>query len=421
MINSQLASVSNTFTNISFAFNNFSFREFVDIGIVSLIIYIVVLFIIQSRSYFIVTISAILAFISFFSQNLNLSLTRTILQPLSTLAFIIVAIVFQREIRKFFKWIITGQKDWFSVTKHISKSASTEISDAIMYMSKYKIGGIFVFVGKQDLEDIIEGGQDLDGKITKEILLSIFDKNSSGHDGAVIIDDDMIKKFGVHLPLAKDFSNFRKVGTRHRASAGITEDTDAVAVAISEERGSITYFEQGKAISISDENALNSQLKKLTGELESKHTNFWHYFFIKNFWPKLISITLATTLWTIMFVQTGIIKKEYTVPLSFQLLSNGFEIDSQTARKQVNVVLQGKSRDINQIDPAKLEIRIDAKDFAIGTKEIEIKKEMLNVPSFITVSEIDPESISINLKAKEITPVDNSVVEKSSIPEEKNN
>lgn len=395
IFSNQLASVSNIFTNITFALDSFTMREATDILIVSLIIYVVLLFVKQTRSYFLVGISLLLVSVSLFSQNLNLSLTRSILQPLSTLTFIIIAIVFQREIRKFFKWILTGQKDLFSRTKNISKGVAGELSDAIMYMSENKIGAIFVFPGKQEIDDIIEGGQMLDGKITKELLLSIFDKNSAGHDGAVIIENDLVKMFGVHLPLARDFSNFRKVGTRHRASAGITEDTDAVAIAISEERGTISMYENGKSSSIGSEAVLRESLKKLTGETDSKHTNFWQYFFVRNFWPKVISVAIASILWLTLYIQTGVIKKEFSVPLSFQLLPSTLEIDNQTSKRQVDVILQGKSRDINLIDGTKLEVRIDARDFKAGNVRIPVTNDMINVPSFITVSDINPESISV--------------------------
>ncbi len=399
----QLASVASSFSNIGIAFQNITFREVIDIALVALAIYIVLLFVKQTRSYFVAGVSLVLMAVSFLSQNLNLSLTRSILQPLSTLTFIIIAIVFQREIRKFFKWIVTGQRDLFSSAKQISKGTSGEIADALLYMAEKRIGGIIVFPGKQELDDLIEGGQRLGGEVTKEIILSIFDTNSSGHDGAIVIEHDAIKLFGVHLPLAREYTGYRKAGTRHRASAGVTEDTDAIAIAVSEERGTITAYEQGKG-TVMKEDALRELLKKLTGEEEKAHTSFWHYFFLSNLGTKALALSVASILWIFLFVQTGVIKKEYTVPLSFQLLPSGLEIESKTSTRQVNVVLQGKSRDISLIDATKLEIRVDAKDFASGTKAIEIKKEMLNVPSYITVSEIEPESIDIIIKNMQSAP-----------------
>ena len=385
-----------------YALENITMREVADIAVVSIALYVVLLFIKQTKSYFLIGVSLLLALVSIVSQNLDLALTRTILQPLSTLTFIIIAIVFQREIRRFFKWIVTGQSHIFSFSskKQISKGASGEIAEALLYMSAKKIGGIVVFTGKQDIDDIVEGGQRLGGEITKEIILSIFDTSSAGHDGAIIIEHDSIKQFGVHLPLAREYSDYRKVGTRHRASAGITEDTDAIALTVSEERGTISIFKEGVAQIIKDEEELRDLLKTLTGEIEDEKTNFWKYFFLSNLGSKGVAVGVTLLVWLLLFVQSGITRKEYTVPVSFQLIPANLELDSKSGVKEITLTLEGKTRDIALVDGSKLEAKIDAKDFTPGFKRIEVSRSMINVPSFVEVLTIDPKSISVNVLEK---------------------
>ncbi len=374
-------------------------REIIDIFIVSLAIYIVLLFVKQTKSYFVLSVSLFLIALNFFSQNLNLALTRSVLQPLSTLTFIIIAIVFQREIRRFFRWITTGQQNLFSRTHTISRAVSAEIAEAALYMAEKRIGGIFVFPGKQEIDDLIEGGQQLNGSITKELLLSIFDTSSPGHDGAVIIEQDTIKMFGVHLPLARNY-NFRKAGTRHRAATGITEDTDAIALVVSEERGVISIAKAGTLERIKDETALREILKKLTGESDNVPQGFWHYFILSNAKTKLVAVAVAFTLWTVLVMQTGVVKKEFSVPLSFQLLPLAYEVDSEAGKTEINVVLQGRSRDITAFDPTKLEVKVDAKGFATGTRSIEITEDMISVPSYLSVVEIEPDDVTFTIQEK---------------------
>jgi diadenylate cyclase len=376
-------------------------REIVDILIVSLAIYVVLLFVKQTKSYFVLSVSLFLIALNFFSQNLNLALTRSVLQPLSTLTFIIIAIVFQREIRRFFRWITTGQQNLFSRTHTISRAVSAEIAEAALYMAEKRIGGIFVFPGKQEIDDLIEGGQQLNGSITKELLLSIFDTSSPGHDGAVIIEHDSIKMFGVHLPLARNY-NFRKAGTRHRAATGITEDTDAISLVVSEERGVISLAKAGTLERIKDETALRAILKKLTGESENVPQGFWHYFILSNAKTKLVAVAVAFTLWTVLVMQTGVVKKEFSVPLSFQLLPLAYEVDSEAGKTEINVVLQGRSRDITAFDPTKLEVKVDAKGFATGTRSIEITEDMISVPSYLTVVEIEPDDVTFTIQEKSV-------------------
>lgn len=397
-----LGSVPQSFSAGIYALQNITLREVIDIAVVSIALYIVLLFIKQTKSYFLIGVTVLLAIVNIISQNLDLSLTRTILQPLSTLTFIIIAIVFQREIKRFFKWIVTGQSHIFSFSskKQISKGASGEIAEALLHMSAKRIGGILVFTGKQEIDDIIEGGQRLGGEITKEIILSIFDTNSAGHDGAIVIEHDSIKQFGVHLPLAREYSDYRKVGTRHRASAGVTEDTDAIALTVSEERGTISIFKEGKAEIVKDEEELRDLLKTLTGEIEDEKTNFWKYFFLGNLGAKGIAIGVTLLVWILLFVQSGITRKEYTVPVSFQLIPANLELDSKSGAKSIQLTLEGKTRDINLVDPTKLETKIDAKNFATGTRKIEITRDMINVPAFVNIITIDPKSISVNILEK---------------------
>jgi diadenylate cyclase len=408
-IPTQLSSVPQSFSAAAYALQNISLVEILDIALVSVGIYVVLLFIKQTRSYFLIGVASILIIISVLSQNLDLSLTRAILQPVSTLIFIVIAIVFQREIRRFFKWIATGQSHIFSFSpnKQITKGASGEIAEALLFMAEKKIGGIIVFTGKQEIDDFLEGGQPLGGQITKEIILSIFDTSSAGHDGAIIVDNDSIKMFGVHLPLARDYSDYRKAGTRHRASAGITEDTDAIAFTVSEERGSISVYREGKATVVKDEEELRNILKGLTGEMEDEQTNFWKYFLFNNLGAKATALSITLIIWILLTVQTGITQKEYTIPVSFQFIPNNLELDSKSGLKQITVTLEGKTRDINLVDPDKLEAKIDAKNFKAGYEDVTLTKSMINAPAFVDVVTISPKDISINLLDKPAEPSTN--------------
>jgi diadenylate cyclase len=392
--------------NLTFAFSNISSREVFDILVVSFAIYIVLLFIKQTKSYFVLLVSIILIGLGMFSQNLNLPLTRSILQPISTLTFVIIAIVFQREIRRFFRWIVFGKHHVFSKVKEISKNASAEIAEALLIMAEQKIGAIIVFSGKQDIEELIEGGQTINGEITKELILSIFDPGSPGHDGAIIIENNLIKQFGVHLPLARNYDGYRKAGTRHRAGTGITEDTDSIAFIVSEERGKISIAQNGKIKILEGEEKLRNKLKDFTGENESKNSNFWHYFLVSNLFTKILALVIATTLWFGIVAQSGITKKEIELPISFQLLPTTYEIDSQKNKLQATVTIMGKNTDINSFDSSKLDVKVDARDFKVGNQKIEITSSMINIPSFLSIAEIEPETFTINIKEK-VIPNDN--------------
>ncbi len=94
-------------------------------------------------------------------------------------------------------------------------------------------------------------------------------------------------------------------------------------------------------------------------------------------------------------MQTGIVKKEFTVPLSYQLLPEKYQIDTKSGKNQITVILQGRSRDITAFDSSKIEAKIDAKNFASGTVSVGITKEMITIPSYLSVVDIEPEQIKL--------------------------
>ncbi|MEY2640887.1 MAG: hypothetical protein RL150_280 [Candidatus Parcubacteria bacterium] len=384
--------------DIPLAFKTMTAWEVLDILLVAIALYIIILFVKQTKSQFILVVTLSLIVVAFVAQNVNLSLTRALVQPIATLVFIIIAIVLQREIRQFFRWVMVG-KNFLrgSVQTQLHKATFTEVADALTHMSEHRIGAIIVFPRRQDVDDMLSGGQPLDGTVSKEVLLSIFDSSSPGHDGAVIIESNRIRLFGVHLPLAQQYTNYRKAGTRHRAAAGITEGTDAVAFVVSEERGTISVFKNGKAATLETTDALLRELTKLSGEASNVESTFWHYFFRQNAGAKLSSLALACIMWLVLFAQTGVVKKDIAVPIAFQLLSPDYQLITEPGATEVTVTIQGKSNDIAAFDTSKLQARVDAKELGPGTHTVDLTPESISVPAFISVTRIEPEAVTVRI------------------------
>jgi len=145
-----------------------------------------------------------------------------------------------------------------------------EIIRTAVSLANKKIGAIIVFERETELGDLIEMGTPLDAKVSKEILTSIFLPYSPIHDGAVIIKGGRIAAAGCFLPLTLSAAVSKTLGTRHRAAVGITEETDAVVIAVSEEAGTISVAVEGKLTRGVDAAALRRILTKIfiTGRKE---------------------------------------------------------------------------------------------------------------------------------------------------------
>ncbi|MEK7120286.1 MAG: DNA integrity scanning protein DisA nucleotide-binding domain protein, partial [Patescibacteria group bacterium] len=154
-----------------------------------------------------------------------------------------MVIIFQKEIRRLLEIIgVWGIQRKMTVPADLTLLS---VSEAARYFVSHKIGSLIVFPGQEPLERFLEGGTDLNGEVSTALLTSIFDDSSPGHDGAVIIKGNKLKKFAVHLPLGENIEAVKNFGTRHRAALGLAEKTDALCVVTSEEKGTISVARDG--------------------------------------------------------------------------------------------------------------------------------------------------------------------------------
>lgn len=275
-------------------------KDIIDILISSFLIYIVLLFIQQTRSQFVLNFFIFLVVISYLSSIFGLQLTREFFEPLLAFFVLIFLIVFQTEIRHFFRWISAPKKMLSGTTNQVEEISAT-IVRTVSQMAKNRMGGIIIFSGNSPIDDIVEGGFSLDGKISTPIILSIFDTKTPGHDGAILIENDRIKKFGLHLPLAENFMQFDTRGTRHRAAVGITERSDVLVVVVSEEHGDVSIAKAGELKTLKKPEDLLPIMREYLHEDVELNKSFWNYLLVSNLGTKILSLGIATVLWLLFF------------------------------------------------------------------------------------------------------------------------
>lgn len=408
--------LANTLQSITFLpeiLNNFTVSDFLDILVVTLIFYFILLFIKQTQSYIIVNAILGLSVLFYLSTVFDLALIRQFFQPLLTFIIVILVVVFQGELRRFIRWISAPTKFHFSKVLSMPVESIDSILNAVEFMSQKKIGALIIFQGEQNIEDLLNGGFSADAKISTHLVLSIFDSHTPGHDGAVIISRNRIRKFGVHLPLAENYSAYAKAGLRHRAGVGISEQSDVLAIIVSEERGTISVSENGQIKPIENIRELRQELLDFYKENEADELtwkNFWDYVFVKHFWTKLLSFSIASLLWFFFVFQAGIIAKEIQVPVEIRFLPNTYIIED-IGVKSVDVIVSGAQKDLENFDPTKgNQLIIDARNFQDGVNRVEITEKMFNLPPYLTIKEFTPEKINIKIKSVDTAPIENKNV-----------
>ncbi len=235
---------------ISTLANYLGYTDIFDILATSVLIYYVLLLIRGTRAVQILTGVLVLVGLLGLANLLRLYLLGTILQWLVVGAAVSLPIVFQPELRRALEQIGRGgllhigeeTGEW---TRPEDRAVLT-LARAAFLLSRNRLGALIVIEQQSGLKEFIESGTLLNAELSAELLLALFMPRSPLHDGAVIVRENILEAAGCFLPLAEQSLAERRVGTRHRAAIGLTEQTDAVVVVISEETGAISIARQGK-------------------------------------------------------------------------------------------------------------------------------------------------------------------------------
>lgn len=234
---------------------NFQFKDAVDIIIVAFLIYGVVKLVRETRAGQLVKGLFLLVILFIISSYFNLVMVSRVLAYFFQFAFVAILIVFQPEIRKALEQVgrnnvgqsiaavVTGRDR--SYDRAQIRKAINAVVDGVGILQQLKMGALIVFERKTKLGDIIETGTQINCEPSGQIVGNIFFNKAPLHDGAMIIRDGIIHAAGCILPLTKNTSVSAELGTRHRAALGVSEESDAVVVVVSEETGQISVAVNG--------------------------------------------------------------------------------------------------------------------------------------------------------------------------------
>ncbi len=239
-----------------------TWHSLLDIGAVWFIIYQILLLLRGTRAFQMVVGILVFLFIYLFSRLLKLDTLNWLITSFWSQLILAVLILFQPEIRRALARV---GKSPLLLGFRLSETSLDidEILKTLQTLSKRGMGAIIVLERNNDLSDVVEVGVGIDATISQEILTSIFLPYSPLHDGAVIIRQNRILAAGCFLPISLSGDVSRHLGTRHRAAIGITEETDALALVVSEETGQISHVIAGRIHPMGNMTDLRSVLVRL--------------------------------------------------------------------------------------------------------------------------------------------------------------
>jgi diadenylate cyclase len=342
--------------------------------------------------------AGLLVAIAFFAaaEVLNLRGIIWIYTNLTHVAIIALIVIFQPELRKMFAVAAAlGRRGW----RRGDSKLAVMISQAVFRLAEQKRGAILVFPGREPITEWLSGGFVLDAEPSAPLILSLYDPNSPGHDGAILIQNGKISSFAIRLPLSKTQTVPEELGTRHHAAMGLSEVSDALLVAVSEERGSVTVFHRGKMRAVQDTDALTSRIVSHWREAASpsltslKKSRKWGL--VREL---SISLSLAFLFWfTVIFAQAEMLERVFSVPIEFVAAPEHIAIvgDKPT---EIKALLSGPKAELNGINSSQLAFRIDLSKMVPGKHTFVVTESNLQLPKRVKLLDADPSTFVLSFR-----------------------
>jgi len=240
---------------------NFRLQDAVDILVIAFLVYQTLDLIRGTRAARMLLGLGVVFLVFLSSQFLDLYTVNWVLDNFLSSIFIVIVVIFQNDIRRALTQVGTGT--FFGSETNLQSSDIDEVVRAAVTMATRRTGGLIVFERDVGLTEYIQSGTKIDSNINRELIISIFQTSSPIHDGAIILSVRRIAAAGCFLPLTTNPNVSKALGTRHRAGIGMTEDTDAVVLVISEEDGRISLIIDGRMTRDLDAANLRDRLEKL--------------------------------------------------------------------------------------------------------------------------------------------------------------
>ncbi|HLC17263.1 MAG TPA: diadenylate cyclase [Thermodesulfovibrionia bacterium] len=278
-----------------------------------------------------------------------------IFSNLSSVAVIGFIVLFQPEIRKFFERAVSLRRN--TVGKE-GPQMSSLLSEAMYELANLRYGAILVIPGRESVKAWASEGVSLKAEPSIPLILSIFDPNSPGHDGALIFERGKLTAFGVHLPLSTTKTLSSEYGTRHHAGLGLSEVTDSLVIVVSEERGQTTVFKKGQVIPTKNKGELASEIVlhwKSTASYPFPKKGAFH----KRVPAAEIAVSLISALlfyYHVVVIQGEPRVKSFTVPVEYTLTQKHLVLSE--APSKIELRLSGHASELDRISTSQIGVRI---------------------------------------------------------------
>jgi diadenylate cyclase len=341
-----------------------------------------------------------LGVISLLAVRYQLSTTAWIFSNLWTVLLLLILIVFQPELRRMLERVsplklLTGRP-----AEEVDRSLA-EVRDAAFKLGAARIGALMAIAREDPVEEHLTDGIPLDGRVSRQVLVSLFQRESPVHDGAALIRGDRIVSVGNYLPLTDRAGLPSHLGTRHRSALGLSETCDAVVVVVSEERGEVAIARAGHLTSCADSATLEAELRTLIRPADAPSVEGRRFFRALTRDPigKLGALVFAGVLWGLFAAPVDYQRIIPQVPIDYRFPEHAAAVGDLPQRAEVMVT--GSQMSLGRLRPDEISVSVDLASLGKGTHGVNLTDAAVIVPPGVRVVTIQPLRIEVSLDVVE--------------------
>jgi diadenylate cyclase len=369
-------------------------QHVVDFAVLTLVVYWLLRWGKQTRALRILVGIGSLVLLGSVASRLELAVTAVVLHAAALGAVMLLVVVYQPEIRHaltrldLFNRLVLASPGDMAPDRVV-------IAEAAFSMAASRLGALIVIAGTDPLDEVVTRGVALGGLISREVLETIFRKDSPVHDGAVVIEKARIARMGTFLPLTSREDLPSQFGTRHRAAVGLAERCDATVIVVSEERGEVTLVKGPSLSKVESAADLARRIEGRPAATATRPRSRMAQRLARNWELKLASLAIAALVWTLVFA-TGASIRTFEVPVEFSRVPAGMEL-SRLSTNAVAVQLRSNAWLLGTLSPGRLVIRLDLQGLAEGIHELPIHSSDLDLPAGIELDRVSPDIVRVRL------------------------
>ncbi len=374
------------------------FKDVVDVAVVGLLLWGAIAWARRVHAILALVGLSFLGLFYLLALQLELQLTAWFFQGFFAVLVIFLVVVFQDDLRRLFERIAV-----LGLRRRPAEPDPTRTAILIRVLqelAKRRWGALVVLPGRDPIERHVQGGIQLDAEPSEELLLSLFDASSPGHDGAVLWHNDRVVRFAAHLPLSENREELGPGGTRHAAALGLAERCDALCLVVSEERGTIGIASAGHLRILADPGQLREAIaENLSGQ--PIRTRLHARLLLRRVCEAGLAFVLALAAWLVLVPGSDKEIATRKIPVVVDNLPVGFELAALDP-DSVTIEVSGPRREMLLAADAPFSLIIDADLARLGRRTFTVQREQILHETELKILKLSPQKVRLSLtKIKE--------------------